>query len=128
MPQFDQFSFFNQVFWFFFFFFSFYFIITYFLLPNICYNIKFRKKKIYVNLNENNKINFEKNKLFFFFNDLYKKMYFNFEHFLDLKKKNYIRFCTLQKNKKIINNNLKKKLNFFLNMKLISKNKLLIKF
>ena len=46
MPQFDQFSFFNQVSWFLLFFFNFYFFITYFFLPKICYNLKFRKKKI----------------------------------------------------------------------------------
>ena len=46
MPQFDQLSFTNQVFWFFFFFLSFYFLISYFFLPKLSENIKFRKKKI----------------------------------------------------------------------------------
>lgn len=128
MPQFDQFSFLNQIFWFFSFFFLFYFIITYFCLTNICYNIKFRKKKLYFNLNENNKITFEKNKLFFFFNNLYKKIYFNFEFFFDEKKKKHFKFYNLKNENLIISNDLKKKLNFFLNMNLISKNKLLIKF
>lgn len=46
MPQFDQGSFLNQVFWFFLFFINSYFLITYFFLPTICKNLKFRKKKI----------------------------------------------------------------------------------
>lgn len=49
MPQFDQGSFLNQVFWFFFLFINSYFLITYFFLPLICQNLKFRKKKIQVN-------------------------------------------------------------------------------
>ena len=51
MPQFDQGSFLNQVFWFFFFFLNSYFLITYFFLPLICKNLKFRKKKLQVNQN-----------------------------------------------------------------------------
>ena len=63
MPQFDQFSFFNQVSWFLFLFFNFYFFITYFFLPKICYNLKFRKKKILFDITKKNKINFEKNNI-----------------------------------------------------------------
>ena len=49
MPQFDQGSFLNQVLWFFLVFINSYFLITYFFLPIISKNLKFRKKKISVN-------------------------------------------------------------------------------
>lgn len=49
MPQFDQGSFLNQVFWFLLIFLNSYFLITYFFLPLICKNLKFRKKKIKIN-------------------------------------------------------------------------------
>lgn len=61
MPQFDQFSFFNQVYWFLFIFFNFYFFVTYFFLPRIVSQMKLRKKKIQQNYNYNNLIFFEKN-------------------------------------------------------------------
>ena len=50
MPQFDQVTFFNQVFWFFFGFFFFYFITVYFFLPFLSENLKYRKKKLENNL------------------------------------------------------------------------------
>ena len=58
MPQFDQFSFFNQVSWFLFFFLNFYFFIIYFFLLKICYKLKFIKKKILFDNKKKIKINF----------------------------------------------------------------------
>lgn len=49
MPQFDQSSFLNQVFWLFFFLTDFYMVIVYWWLPISCTILKFRKKKIYQN-------------------------------------------------------------------------------
>ena len=63
MPQFDQFSFLNQVSFLIFFFFNFYFFITYYFLPKIAYNIKFRNKFIISKINKKNILNLEiKNK------------------------------------------------------------------
>jgi hypothetical protein len=120
MPQFDQFSFFNQVSWFLFFFINFYFFITYFFLPKVCYNLKFRKKKIIVNNNKKNQINFEKNNIIFFFNNSYKTFCSSFESFLVKK----LTIYKLNEDKKVIetpliNNLLKKKINFFLNKKFL---------
>ena len=120
MPQFDQFSFLNQVSWFLFFFLNFYFFITYFFLPKICYNLKFRKKKINVNNKKKNQINFEKNNIIFFFNNSYKIFCSNFETFL-LKKLSIYKFKENNKikNESLINNLLKKKINFFLNQRFL---------
>ena len=49
MPQFDQSSFLNQVFWLFFFLIDFYMVIVYWWLPISCTILKFRKKKVYQN-------------------------------------------------------------------------------
>jgi hypothetical protein len=120
MPQFDQFSFFNQVLWFFFFFLNFYFFITYFLLPKICYNIKFRKKKIVFDTQKQNQITFEKNNIIFFFNNSYKNFCSNFEIII-FKKLSIYNFH--QKNKiqtiPLINILLKNKLNNILNQKFL---------
>lgn len=127
MPQFDQFSFFNQVSWFLFFFFNFYFFVTYFFLPKICYNLKFRKKKIIFDNKKKSQINFERNNLIFFFNNLYKVFYSNFELFI-LKK-----LSIYNKNQKIkvhevpvFNNVLTQKINIFLNKKFLLFKKILI--
>ena len=85
MPQFDQFSFFNQVFWFFIFFLSFYYVVSYYLLPIICYQIKFRKKKIIKDNTKKNQIYFEKNNISFFYNNSYQFFYNNFELFFNKK-------------------------------------------
>lgn len=59
MPQFDKFSFFNQLFWLFLTFFFFYLIFIYYFLPYLIKTLKYRKKillakfnnkKIYSNL------------------------------------------------------------------------------
>ena len=113
MPQFDQFSFFNQVSWFLFFFFNFYFLITYFFLPIICYNLKFRKKKILFNLKKKNQINFEKNNLIFFFNNSYKTFCSNFELFIIKKLSIYKKNEKIKiKETPILNFLLKNKINF----------------
>jgi hypothetical protein len=110
MPQFDQFSFLNQVSWFLFFFLNFYFFITYFFLPKICYNLKFRKKKIIINNDKQNQINFEKNNIIFFFNNSYKNFCSSFESFLIKKKIIYkINEENLIQQKPLIDNLLKKK-------------------
>nr|YP_010394332.1 ATP synthase F0 subunit 8 [Phytophthora fragariae]DAZ88340.1 TPA_asm: ATP synthase F0 subunit 8 [Phytophthora fragariae] len=127
MPQFDQFSFFNQVSWVLFIFFNFYFFITYFFLPTICYNLKFRKKKIIFDNKKRNQINFEKNNMISFFNNSYKTFCSNFELFI-IKK-----IAIYKKNQKIkiqetpiFNNILKKKINILLNQKFLLFKKIFI--
>ena len=127
MPQFDQFSFLNQVSWFFFFFLTFYFYITYFFLPTICYNLKFRKKKILFDNNKKNQINFEKNNIYFFFNNSYKIFSSNFESFINKKlfiyKKNQL--IKIQK-KPLLDILFKKKINIFLNQQFLFIKKVLL--
>ena len=127
MPQFDQFSFLNLVSWFIFFFLNFYFLITYFFLPKISYNLKFRKKKIIINNKKKNQINFEKNNIIFFFNNSYKIFCSNFETFL-LKKLSIYKFKENNKieEESLINNLLKKKINIFLNQKFLLFKKIFI--
>ena len=120
MPQFDQFSFLNQVSWFLFFFFNFYFFISYFFLPKICYNLKFRKKKLMFDNDKKKQINFEKNNIYFFFNDSYKIFCSNFELFIIKKKSIYKRSEKLKIQKMpIFNLLLKNKINFFLNQRFL---------
>ena len=90
MPQFDQFSFFNQIIWFFFFFLNFYFFISYYFLPTICYNLKFRKKKINFNTQVQNQIHLEKQTIILFFNVIYQNLYSNFQLFINKKENNYL--------------------------------------
>jgi len=120
MPQFDQFSFFNQVSWFLFFFFNFYFFITYFFLPKICYNLKFRKKKILFDNKKKNQINFEKNNIIFFFNNSYKTFCSTFELFIIKKLSIYKKNQNIKiKETPILHNLVKKKINFFLIQKFL---------
>ena len=120
MPQFDQFSFFNQVSWFFFFFFNFYFFITYFFLPKICYNLKFRKKKIMFDNKKKQKIHFEKDNIFFFFNNSYQTFCSNFESFFIKKLSIYKQNEIIKKQQTpILNSNLKNKINIFLNQQFL---------
>ncbi len=116
MPQFDQFSFLNQIFYFLFYFFAFYAIIIYLFLPTISYNLKFRKKKLYLDEKQKNKINFEKKNIYFFFNYSYKNFYTIFENFFFLKKN--INNNTINKNI-FFYKTLQKSLNNFLNQKFI---------
>ena len=116
MPQFDKFSFFNQVFFVLFFFFTFYFFISYYFLPNLTYGIKFRKKKIIYNNKNKNILNFEYQNILIVINNLYKDFYLNFEYFI--KKKNNIYIIKEEKkikNKFLINSKFIKKFNSFLN-------------
>ncbi len=120
MPQFDQFSFFNKVSWFLFFFLNFYFFITYFFLPKVCYNLKFRKKKIIVNNKKKNQINFEKNNIIFFLNNSYKTFCSNFELFINKKISIYQNNQNIKiKENPLLNNILKEKINVFLNQKFL---------
>ena len=127
MPQFDQFSLLNQILWFYIFFFFFYFIITYFLLPCICYNIKFRKKKILLTNKNKNKINSEKDIIFFFFNTFFKKLSFNFYFLIKNKTKIYTENNNISiKNNSLINNIFEQKINNFFKKKNFIQNKLFI--
>nr|YP_010395026.1 ATP synthase F0 subunit 8 [Phytopythium vexans]YP_010395066.1 ATP synthase F0 subunit 8 [Phytopythium vexans]DAZ89463.1 TPA_asm: ATP synthase F0 subunit 8 [Phytopythium vexans]DAZ89503.1 TPA_asm: ATP synthase F0 subunit 8 [Phytopythium vexans] len=127
MPQFDQFSFFNQVSWFLFLFLNFYFFITYFFLPKICYNIKFRKKKIIFDNKKKNQINFEKNNIIFFLNNSYKTFCFNFELFITKKLNIYKNNQDIKiKENPLLNNILKEKINVFLNQKFLFFKKIFI--
>nr|YP_010508076.1 ATP synthase F0 subunit 8 [Phytophthora gonapodyides]UXG56416.1 ATP synthase F0 subunit 8 [Phytophthora gonapodyides] len=120
MPQFDQFSFFNQVSWFLFFFFNFYFFITYFFLPKICYNLKFRKKKIIFDNKKKNQINFEKNNIIFYFNNSYKTFCSNFELFITKKLSIYKKNQEIKiQETPIFNKLLKQKINVILNQKFL---------
>nr|YP_010118084.1 ATP synthase F0 subunit 8 [Phytophthora palmivora]QPN54134.1 ATP synthase F0 subunit 8 [Phytophthora palmivora]QTV76718.1 ATP synthase F0 subunit 8 [Phytophthora palmivora]WOX01717.1 ATP synthase F0 subunit 8 [Phytophthora palmivora] len=127
MPQFDQFSFFNQVSWFLFFFFNFYFFVTYFFLPKICYNLKFRKKKIIFDNKKKNQINFEKNNIIFFFNNSYKTFCSNFELFITKKLSIYKKNQEIKiQETPIFNTLLKQKINIFLNQKFLLFKKIFI--
>ncbi len=120
MPQFDQFSFFNQVSWFLFLFLNFYFFITYFFLPKIFYNIKFKKKKIVFDNKKKNQINFEKNNIIFFLNNSYKTFCSNFELFINKKISIYQNNQNIKiKENPLLNNILKEKINVFLNQKFL---------
>jgi hypothetical protein len=102
MPQFDQFSFFNQVFFFIFFFFNFYFFISYYFLPKISNNIKFRKKYINSKINEKTLLNLEIKTKQFFYNDLFK----NFSEYYELiLNKNFINY-NIYKNEYLLKNTL----------------------
>ncbi len=127
MPQFDQFSFFNQVSWFLFLFLNFYFFITYFFLPKICYNIKFRKKKIVFDNKKKNQINFEKNNIIFFLNNSYKTFCSNFELFITKKLSIYESNQNIKiKENPLLNNILKEKINTFLNQRFVFFKKIFI--
>jgi len=127
MPQFDQFSFFNQVSWFFFFFLNFYFFITYFFLPKICYNLKFRKKKIIFDNKKKDYINFEKNNILFFLNYTYKTFCSSFESFIIKKTSIYKKNESFKiEESPILNQNVKNKINDFLNKKFLLFKKVLI--
>ena len=120
MPQFDQFSFFNQVFWFFIFFFFFYNYITYFFLPKICYNIKFRKKKIVFDNQKKNQIYFEKNNILFFLNNTYQTFCSNFESFIIQKISIYKTNEQIQiEQKYLLNQMIINKINNLLNKKFL---------
>ena len=102
------------------FFFYFYFFVTYFFLPKICYNLKFRKKKIIFDNKKKNQINFEKNNIIFFFNSSYKIFCSNFEFFFNKKLSIYnINQKKVVQKAPIFDSLLKKKINFFLIQKFL---------
>lgn len=104
----------------FFFFLNFYFFITYFFLPKICYNIKFRKKKIIFDNKKKNQIDFEKNNIIFFLNNSYKTFCSNFELFISKKLSIYQNNQNLKiKQLPLVNTELKNKINNFLNQKFL---------
>lgn len=114
MPQFDQSSFLNQVFWFLLFFISFYFFISYYFLPNICSVLKVRNKKIYINKQNLSKINFEKTNKNFQINSLYNVFFTKFDSYLkDIKNKNTLNLYVIKKNL-LTNKKLNENLVFFL--------------
>lgn len=127
MPQFDQFSFFNQVFYFLFFFINFYFFITYYCLPTICYNIKFRKKKTNFDLKKTTAINFEKKNSSFFFDSSYKKFCSSFELFFTQKFSIYQQNQINEFNKiPLLTKFFNQKVNLFLNKKFLLLKKIFI--
>ena len=127
MPQFDQFSFLNQVSWFLFFFINFYFFITYFFLPRISYNIKFRKKKIIFDNKKKTQINFEKKNILFFLNNSYQTFCLNFESFIKKKVTIYKQNELLQiQQQPMIHATLKNRMNTFLNQKFLLFKKVLM--
>ena len=116
-----------SIFNFFLFFFSFYFLISFFFLPNICYNLKFRKKKLIFDIQKKQQINFEKNNIFFFLNNSYKVFCSNFELFIFQKLPIYKKREKIKIKKiPIFNKILNKKINFFLNQKFLFFKKIFI--
>ena len=83
MPQFDQSTFLNQVFFFLIIFNSFYFLVNYFFLPNLSKTLKFRKKKNNSDLKKNELFNFEQNFSVFELNLFYNRFYTNLNSFLN---------------------------------------------
>ena len=127
MPQFDQFSFFNQVSWFLFFFFNFYFFITSFFLPQLCYNLKFRKKKIFFDLQKNQHINFERLNIYFFLNKSYTIFCSNFEFFISNNKVVYKQQEKIKlKKRPLFKNCFQKHINSFLLQKFVFFKKIFI--
>ena len=109
MPQFDQFSFLNQVIFFVLFFFSVYFIITYFLIPNLNSVFKLRVKKIINHLKSEISFLSEINKDQKFINNNYQSTFLNSELFIkkNINQEKSINFLQL--------NLFKNKINLFLN-------------
>ena len=90
MPQFDQFSFLNQVFWILLVFSNFYFFISYFLLPKLSKILKFRLKKIRFDKIINNNLTLEQFQFFKQLNDSYNMVFKTLEFNFLKKKKNYL--------------------------------------
>ena len=87
MPQFDQFSFLNQVFWALLIFSGFYFFVSYFLLPKIGKILKFRLKKVRFDKIINNNLTLEQFQFFKQLNDSYITLLGEIEsNFLNKKK------------------------------------------
>ena len=98
-------------------------IITFFILPKICYNIKFRKKKIVFDNHKKKQIHFEKNNIYFFFNNSYKTFCSNFESFITNKISIYKQNEFQQiLQKPLTNAILTNQINSFLNQRFLSLN------
>lgn len=102
MPQFDQVSFLNQVFFFLFFFFNFYFFISYYFLPTISTNIKFRKKYINSKINEKTLLNLEIKNKQISYTTLFKDFSNYYETILNENINNYV----IIKNQYLLKNSL----------------------
>jgi hypothetical protein len=101
-------------------FFKFLFFYYLFFLPKICYNLKFIKKKIIFDNKKKSQINFEKNNIIFFLNNSYKTFCSNFELFIIKKLSIYKENQNVKiQQTPLLNNILKKKINFFLNQKFL---------
>ena len=110
MPQFDQFSFLNQVFWILVVFSNFYFFVSYFLLPKISKIIKYRLKKVKFDEIINNNLSLEKFQLLEQLNTTYNKIFQVFElNFIEKKEKYLIKF-------KLYNKDILNKLSFIKNI------------
>ena len=106
MPQFDQFSFLNQVFWVLLVFSNFYFFISYFLLPKLSKILKFRLKKVRFDKIINNNLMLEQFQFFKQLNNSYNMVFKTLEFNFLSKKKNYLTSL------KSSNNNILKNLPF----------------
>ena len=102
MPQFDQISFLNLVFFFLFFFFNFYFFVSYYFLPTISTNIKFRKKYINSKINEKTLLNLEIKNIQVSYTTLFKNFSNYYENILNENINNYI----IIKNQYLLKNSL----------------------
>lgn len=114
MPQFDQFSFFIQVFWFLLIFFSFYILISFYFLPMLNFNIKFRQK-YNKSKNKNKKfLLFENNLKKINLNKLYNFFSINFEYsFKEINNKNIIKNQLIFKT--FLNKKFQRSINIFMN-------------
>lgn len=122
MPQFDQGSFLNQVIWFLILFLNSYFLITYFFLPIICENLKFRKKKIIENTLNNLDIIIENLQQNNFLNNSFKDIFNNLNHLINTIRNKIILFIIPFKGDSFKNIKLKKNLKDFYMILLSYKN------
>lgn len=89
MPQFDQFSFFNQVFWILLIFINFYFFTSYFLLPKFSKILKLRFKKIKYDKIGNNNLTLERFQFLKKLNSLYHQVFKSLGEGFITKRENY---------------------------------------
>jgi len=117
MPQFDQGSFLNQIFWFFLFFINSYFLITYFFLPIISKNLKFRKKKIINNQSKLSDIQLENLQQQIYLNNSFQKLSDHYNISLKAINKNFLSEIELTKDRLLSKLTFHKNLtNFYINL------------
>lgn len=114
MPQFDQSSFLNQVFWLLFLLADFYFFISYYLLPTLCKNIKFRNKKLYNNSTNLISLNFERLNKTIQLNQFYRTLFSNFESYSNEIKTLNNKQLNVYKKGLLSNSNLNAQISLFL--------------